>query len=196
MFTGIVEEMGKITSRKKLGDGIEFSIDSKKVSKSLSVDNSISVNGVCLTVVKKNRTEFTVQAVKETLSKTNLQFLTVGSSLNLERSVRLNDRLGGHIVQGHVDAVGKITLIKTLESSWMYTISFPKQLRKYLISVGSITVDGTSLTVASLDRDKFTVAIIPYTHTHTIFGKYKKGSVVNLEFDIIGKYIESIIQYK
>lgn len=196
MFTGIVEEIGSIHSLKKLGDGVEINIKANKILRSMHVDNSICVNGVCLTVVKTSKSTFTVQAVKETLSKTNLGLLRVGGLVNLERSVRLNDRLGGHIVQGHVDITGKIESITSLESSWMYTILFPKIYRKNLIPVGSITVDGTSLTVARLHRDKFTVAIIPFTFEHTIFKMYKQGSVVNLEFDIIGKYIENIIKYK
>lgn len=196
MFTGIVEEIGSIQSLKKLGDGVEFNIKAKKVLRSLQVDNSICVNGVCLTVVKTSKSAFTVQAVKETLSKTNIGLLKVGYNVNLERSVRLNDRLGGHIVQGHIDCTGKIESITTLESSWMFAISFPKVYRKNLISVGSITVDGTSLTVARLQREQFTVAIIPFTFEHTVFNKYQQGTLVNLEFDIIGKYIENIIKYK
>ena len=195
MFTGIIEEIGSIQRQKKFGDGIEFTIRAKKVLKALHVDNSICINGVCLTVVKRNKFEFTVQAVKETLSKTNLGFLKTGSSVNLERSVRLSDRLGGHLVQGHIDTTGTVVGVETLESSWMYTIAFSKKYRKNVIPVGSITVDGTSLTVAQLQRQQFTVAIIPYTYEHTIFKHYKQGSIVNLEFDIIGKYIESIIKY-
>ncbi len=195
MFTGIVEEVGKIHSIKKFGDGIEFTVRANKVLRALTVDNSICINGVCLTVVKRNKSDFTVQAVKETLTKTNLGELTKDDVVNLERSVTLQDRLGGHLVQGHIDATGTVVGVETLESSWMYTISFPKKYRKNLISVGSISVDGTSLTVAQLQRQQFTVAIIPYTYEHTIFKHYKQGSIVNLEFDIIGKYIESIVKY-
>jgi riboflavin synthase len=196
MFTGIVEEVGYIHSLKKFGDGVEFVITAKKIPKTVRVDNSICVNGVCLTVVKRSNYNFTVQAVKETLRKTNLGFLKTGNPVNLERSVRLNDRLGGHIVQGHVDVTGKIVKVITLESSWMFTVAFPKIYRKNLIQVGSITIDGTSLTVAQLSHQQFTVAIIPYTFGHTIFNHYIKGTIVNLEFDIIGKYIESIVKYK
>lgn len=195
MFTGIIEEVGKIHSIKKFGDGIEFTVRANKVLRALTVDNSICINGVCLTVVKRNKSDFTVQAVKETLTKTNLGELTKDDVVNLERSVTLQDRLGGHLVQGHIDATGTVVGVETLESSWMYTISFPKKYRKNLISVGSISVDGTSLTVAQLQRQQFTVAIIPYTYEHTIFKHYKQGSIVNLEFDIIGKYIESIVKY-
>jgi len=195
MFTGIVEEIGTISSITTMGDGLEFTINAKKILRDTTVDNSICVNGVCLTVVKKSKSFFTVQVVKETLLKSNLGRLTVHDLVNLERSVRLHDRLGGHLVQGHVDATGTVTDIKILKSSWMYTIAFPKQFRKYLIYVGSIAVDGTSLTVARLQRNNFTVAIIPYTYHNTIFHRYKKGSIVNLEFDVIGKYIESIVTY-
>ncbi len=196
MFTGIVEEVGLIHSIKKLGDGLEFTVRANKVLRALTVDNSICINGVCLTVVKRNKLDFTVQVIKETLSKTNIGLLQTGKTVNLERSVRLNDRLGGHLVQGHVDTTGTVKKILTLESSWMVTVSFSKQFRKYIIPVGSITVDGTSLTVAHLQRQQFTVAIIPYTFEHTVFSKYKQGTIVNLEFDIIGKYLESITKYK
>lgn len=196
MFTGIIEEKGKIQSIKKMGDGLQFSISAKKVLKRLNIDNSICVNGVCLTVVKRSSSLFVVQVVKETLSKTNLGLLNVGSGVNLERSVKLIDRLSGHLVQGHIDVTGTITKIKTLESSWMYTIQYPKKFRKYLISVGSISVDGTSLTIARLTKaNEFTVAIIPFTYDHTLFGDYKISTKVNLEFDVIGKYIDSIITY-
>ena len=195
MFTGIVEEVGKVQSITPMGDGLEFTISTKKILKNVGIDNSICVSGVCLTVVKRGKNYFKVQVIKETLSKTNLGKLRMDSSVNLERSVRLNDRLGGHLVQGHVDTTGTVTKVLTLESSWLYTIRFPKTFRKYLIYVGSISVDGTSLTVARLGRTELTVAIIPYTYTNTIFHNYKVGTKVNLEFDVIGKYIESIVQY-
>ncbi|KAB2926479.1 MAG: riboflavin synthase [Bacteroidetes bacterium] len=195
MFTGIVETVGTVRSVTRMGDGLQFVIAAPRIFRGMAVDNSICVNGVCLTVVRKTAGTVTVQVVKETLRKTNLGLLGAGSEVNLERSVRLNDRLGGHIVQGHVDATGVVRKVETLESSWMYTIAFPASFRKYLISVGSVSVDGTSLTVARLGRTAFTVAIIPYTHEHTVFHSYRKGSVVNLEFDVIGKYIESIVTY-
>jgi len=195
MFTGIVEEVGKVQSIAQMGDGLEFTISAKKILKDVGVDNSISVSGVCLTVVKRAKKYFKVQVIKETLSKTCLGLLRLGSEVNLERSVRLNDRLGGHLVQGHVDSTGTVTKVQTLESSWMYTIQFPKKFRKYLIYVGSISVDGTSLTAARLGKTEFTVAIIPYTYTNTVFHNYKVGTKVNLEFDVIGKYIESITKF-
>jgi riboflavin synthase len=196
MFTGIVEEIGTVRSIKKMGDGLEFAVDANRVLRDIAIDSSICVNGVCLTVVKSTSKYFCVQVVKETLRKTNIGLLKIGSGVNLERSVKLQDRLGGHIVQGHVDTTGTVTRIETLESSWMYTIKYPPQFRKYLISVGSISVDGTSLTVARLTKkDEFTVAIIPYTFDNTVFQWYRKQSKVNLEFDVIGKYIESIIHF-
>lgn len=196
MFTGIVEEVGKIVSIKRMGDGLDLVIRARKVIRDTGVDNSICVNGVCLTVVKRMKNEFVVQIVKETLRKTNLGDLQIGGFVNLERSVRLHDRLGGHLVQGHVDATGTVTSVETLKSSWMYTISFPKEYRKYLIYVGSVSIDGTSLTVARLSRNTMTIAVIPYTYKHTIFQFYNKGTRVNLEFDVIGKYIESIVPYR
>ncbi|MFZ4619727.1 MAG: riboflavin synthase [Bacteroidota bacterium] len=196
MFTGIVEEIGTIASITANGDGLNIEIAAKKVLKDLSVDNSICVNGVCLTVVRRKKGSFLIQAVKETLSKTNLSLLKKGSKVNLERSVTLNDRLGGHLVQGHVDTVGTVKKVTNLKTSWMYHLSFPKEYRKYLIPVGSITVDGTSLTVARLSRQELQIAIIPFTFDHTIFQHYTAGTKVNIEFDIIGKYLESLVHYK
>lgn len=195
MFTGIVEEMGTIDSIVAYGDGLEFTISCTKVLKGLNIDNSISVNGVCLTIVKRTARSFTIQAVHETLSKTNLGTLRLKDMVNLERSVRLRDRLGGHIVQGHVDCTGTIKKIEALDKSWLFSIQYPTIYRKYIIPVGSITVDGVSLTVARIGKSEITIAIIPYTYAHTVFGIYKKGSAVNLEFDVIGKYLESITKY-
>ncbi len=195
MFTGIVEECGTVRSVRTIGGGKELTIVSPTVSTTLRIDNSICVNGVCLTVVRRTGKTFVVQAVEETLSKTNLGTLSAGSLVNLERSVRLSDRLSGHIVQGHVDCTGRVVGIRTLATSWLVTISFPKRFRKYLIPVGSVCVDGTSLTVARLGRDNFTVAIIPFTYEHTVFRKYRTGSTVNIEFDVLGKYLESLTKY-
>jgi riboflavin synthase len=195
MFTGIVEEVGRVCSVRKRDDGIQFDIHAKKISSGLKVDNSIAVNGTCLTVVRRKQGVLTFDAVKETLSKTSLRGLHVGSSVNLERAVSLDQRLGGHLVQGHVDTTGTVIKRTVLKASWMFAIRFPKKFRKYLIPVGSISVDGVSLTVARLHADYFEVAIIPYTYEQTIFHEYKAGSKVNLEFDLIGKYIESLLHY-
>jgi len=193
MFTGIVEEVGRVCSVRKRDDGIQFDIHAKKISSGLKADNSIAVNGTCLTVVRRKNGVLTFDAVKETLSKTSLGGLHVGSSVNLERAVSLNQRLGGHLVQGHVDTTGTVLKRAVLKASWMFAIRFPKKFRKYLIPVGSISVDGVSLTVARLHADYFEVAIIPYTYNQTIFHEYKASSIVNLEFDLIGKYIESLL---
>ncbi len=178
---------------RKRDDGIQFEIQTKTIASGLKVDNSIAVNGTCLTVVRRRQRVLTFDAVKETLSKTSLGALRTGSSVNLERAVSLNQRLGGHLVQGHIDTTGTVMKCAALKSSWMFTIRFPKKYRKYLIPVGSIAVDGVSLTVARLHADYFEVAIIPYTYEQTIFHEYKTGSLVNLEFDLIGKYIESLM---
>jgi len=194
MFTGIVEEMGNVRRLRTHGDGIQFEIEAKRVLSKLGVDNSIAVNGTCLTVVGRGKRTFAVEAVKETLKKTSLGLLAVGSRVNLERPVSLAQRLGGHIVQGHVDTTGRVLARRTLKASWMFTVAFPPKFRKYLIPVGSVAVDGVSLTVARLGKDKFEVAIIPYTFENTLFGQYHPGSKVNLEFDMVGKYIESLMR--
>lgn len=195
MFTGIVEEIGNVKAIRVRGDGMRIEIGAKKVLMGLSVDNSISVNGTCLTVVSRTRGSFSLDAVKETLRKTSLGGLRSGSEVNLERAVTLHQRLGGHLVQGHVDTPGTVLKRTNLKTSWMYTIGFPKRFRKYLIPVGSIAVDGVSLTVARLFADRFVVAIIPFTFENTIFHEYSAGSKVNLEFDIVGKYIESLLRH-
>ncbi|HTX18335.1 MAG TPA: riboflavin synthase [Bacteroidota bacterium] len=194
MFTGIVEEMGQVKRLRPHGDGIQLEVEAKKVLSRMGVDNSIAVNGTCLTVVGRKGRTFAVEAVKETLKKTNLGRLVVGSRVNLERPVSLAQRLGGHIVQGHVDTTGRVLSVRTLKASWMFTIAFPSKFRKYLIPVGSVAVDGVSLTVARLGTNKFEVAIIPYTYEQTLFGQYRPGSKVNLEFDMVGKYIESLMR--
>lgn len=195
MFTGIVEEIGNVKAIRVRGDGMRIEIVAKKVVRGLKVDNSVSVNGTCLTVVSRTRGSFSLDAVKETLRKTSLGGLRSGSEVNLERAVTLHQRLGGHLVQGHVDTPGTVLKRTNLKTSWMYTIGFPKRFRKYLIPVGSIAVDGVSLTVARLFADRFVVAIIPFTFENTIFHEYSAGSKVNLEFDIVGKYIESLLRH-
>jgi len=193
MFTGIVEEVGRVCSVRMRADGIQFDIEAKKTSAGLKVDNSIAVNGTCLTVVRRKKNVLTFDAVKETLSKTSLRGLSAGSSVNLERAVSLQQRLGGHLVQGHVDTTGTILKRGELKTSWMFDVRFPKKFRKYLIPVGSVAVDGVSLTVARLHSDHFEVAIIPFTYEQTIFHDYRPGTKVNLEFDLVGKYIESLL---
>lgn len=196
MFTGIVEEVGTVVSVERRGDGLRCEIVAHRVLPRLAVDHSIAVNGTCLTVVSRRRGAFAVDVVKETLRKTNLRSLHRGSNVNLERAVSLSQRLGGHLVQGHVDATGRILRRSNLKASWMYVIGFPRGFRKYLIHVGSVAVDGVSLTVARLHTAYFEVAIIPYTYSNTIFHEYRRGSRVNLEFDMIGKYVESLLRLR
>jgi len=194
MFTGIIEETGCVADVSPRGDGIDFTIKAALVTKDLGVDNSIAVNGTCLTVTRRKRGTFCVHAVAETLSKTSLGLLKTGMLVNLERAVSLQQRLGGHLVQGHVDCMGIVKKVEKLETSWLITIGFPARYRKYLIPVGSIAVDGVSLTVARCAAAAFTVAIIPYTMDHTNFGAYAVGKHVNLEFDLVGKYIENLMK--
>lgn len=196
MFTGIVEELGTVTSIKKQGSGLTVVITARKILKDLAVDNSISVNGVCLTVVRRKQNGFSVNIVDETLRKTNLGKIRDGGKVNLERSVRLRDRLSGHLVLGHVDTTGKVKEIKEVHGSWLFQVSIPAAKQKYIIPVGSIAVDGVSLTVARIKKNIVVIAIIPYTYKHTLFGTYSVGSVVNLEFDVLGKYVESLLLFR
>ncbi len=192
MFTGIIKEIGTIKSVRRHGDGKVFQIAAK--ASDLKVDNSIAVNGTCLTVTSRRRESFTTEAMRETLLKTNLAFLKAGDPVNLERAVSLKELLGGHLVLGHVDTIGRVQHITKLQSSWLISINFPAKFQKYLISVGSVAVDGVSLTVARLHKASFDVAIIPYTLEHTIFQWYGVGTKVNLEFDVLGKYVEQLLK--
>jgi riboflavin synthase len=188
MFTGIIETTGHILDIQDLGGGISFKVDAP-LSELLQVDDSISVNGVCLTVVEREKQYFLVQIVEETLRKTSLGQLKIGSIVNLERAMMMNARLDGHIVQGHVDATGVIESIVAEGTGTLVTISYPDEFRDHIIGRGSIAVDGISLTVAREEANHFTLAIIPYTWDHTNFLTQEVGSIVNLEFDMIGKYV-------
>jgi len=158
-------------------------------SAELKVDESVSVSGVCQTVIEQNARSFVVIAVEETLSKTNLGELRSGSPVNLERALRLGDRLDGHMVQGHVDATAVVVGVDELKTSHLFSIRFDEQFADYLIPVGSVCLDGISLTVARLERDLLTVAIIPHTRANTTVSRWRNGSIVNIEFDMIGKYV-------
>lgn len=193
MFTGLIEEMGTIEKIEWLGQGRKFSISGDVIFSDLKVDDSISTNGCCLTVTSVTDKKFTCIAVEETLKKTTLGLFQQGQKVNLERALLPSTRLGGHFVQGHVDTVGEIIGIESLTTSKLFEIQYPINFKKYLIHVGSICVDGTSLTVAELNELSFKVAIIPHTLEKTIFANYKVGSKVNLEFDLLGKYIENIL---
>lgn len=188
MFTGIIESLGKIITIENEGTNIHYTIKSD-FTKELKIDQSVAHNGVCLTVVALNEDEYTVTAIHETLQKTNLNSLKVNDIVNLERGMKLGDRLDGHIVQGHVDQTGKCIAIKEENGSWIFTFQYDSSLGNITIEKGSITISGTSLTVVNSKENKFSVAIIPYTYENTIFKNIKIDSVINLEFDVIGKYV-------
>ncbi|WP_339916247.1 riboflavin synthase [Yeosuana marina] len=192
MFTGIIEDMGVVSNLKKEMNNLHISIKSK-LTPELKIDQSMAHNGVCLTIVAIDQDEYTVTAIKETLDKSNLGVLKIGDNVNLERAMILGARLDGHIVQGHVDQTATCTNIKEEDGSWMFTFNYDSSLNNITIEKGSITVNGTSLTVVNSKKDSFSVAIIPYTYDHTNFGDFKEGTVVNLEFDVLGKYVAKLI---
>ncbi|WP_026709631.1 riboflavin synthase [Flavobacterium filum] len=191
MFTGIIETLGRIKSIEKEQDNIHISISSD-ITNELKIDQSVAHNGICLTVVAIENDCYTVTAIKETIEKTNLGHWKTGDFVNLERAMRLGDRLDGHIVQGHVDQIGKCINVENANGSWYYTFQYDSSLNNITIEKGSITVNGVSLTVVNSKRNEFSVAIIPYTYEHTNFHAIKKGSVINLEFDVIGKYVSRL----
>ena len=193
MFTGIIESIGKIKSLAKEGDNLHIEIASE-LAPMLKIDQSVSHNGVCLTVVSLTDTSYVVTAIKETLDKTNIGQLQIGSVVNLERAMKLGDRLDGHIVQGHVDQTAVCQRVIAQNGSWIYTFSYDHSLSNITIEKGSITVNGVSLTVVDSRESTFSVAIIPYTYEHTNFNTFEKDTLVNLEFDVIGKYVKRITQ--
>lgn len=194
MFTGIIETIGTVEKASDQNGGRAFRIRSVEAARELHISDSISLNGACHTVVWRDDASFEVLAVEETLKKTALGDLRGGSPLNLELPMRLNGRLGGHLVLGHVDTVGIVLVIEQRLSSTMFTIQVDPQFAKYLIPVGSIAVDGVSLTIAAMTANRFLVSIIPHTLERTIFSTYVVGTRVNLEFDIVGKYIERLMR--
>lgn len=196
MFTGLVEEKGELIQKIKTGDGYQFIIQASKIMEDLDIGSSISVNGCCLTVVKKVGNTFSVDSIEETLKKTNLGTLEPGSKVNLERPLKADARLGGHFVLGHVDTKGEVLQIRELSNSHFLTINYPAEFKKYLIYVGSVSIDGVSMTVAQLEGNTFSVGIIPFTWQETIFSNKKVGDTVNLEFDVLGKYVERIMSTK
>ncbi|OYX84141.1 MAG: riboflavin synthase [Flavobacteriales bacterium 32-34-25] len=195
MFTGIIETLGTIQEIKKEKDNIHVTINSS-ITSELKIDQSIAHNGVCLTVVAINNNSYTVTAIDETIRKTNLGEWQEGDLVNLERAMKLGDRLDGHIVQGHVDQTGTCIDIQETNGSWLYTFEYDDKLNNLTIEKGSITVNGVSLTVVNSKKNQFSVAIIPYTHEHTNFKDFKVGSKINLEFDVIGKYVSKLYANK
>jgi riboflavin synthase len=188
MFTGIIEDLGIVKDLVIENDNLHLTIESV-LAPELKIDQSVSHNGVCLTVIALTEHSYTVTAIKETLDKTNLNSLNVGATINLERGLKLGARLDGHMVQGHVDQVGTCTKVETQNGSWIYSFKYNASLGNLTIEKGSITVNGVSLTVVNSRDDGFSVAIIPYTYEHTNFKHFEVGAVVNLEFDVIGKYV-------
>ena len=191
MFTGIIEAFGKVVSLEHELENLHITLKSS-LSKELKIDQSLAHNGVCLTVVKIVENNYTVTAIKETLDKSNLNDLKVGDLVNLERAMKMNARLDGHIVQGHVDQVGYCSAVEFNEGSWEYWFEYDSKQKNITIEKGSTTVNGVSLTVVNSMKNSFSVAIIPYTYEHTNFKAFKVGSKINLEFDLIGKYIAKL----
>jgi riboflavin synthase len=194
MFTGLVEEEGTIEKIDKRRGSVIFTIRGRKTVRNLKIDESVAVNGTCLTVIRAGRTWFRVQAVEETLRKTNLGDLKVKDRVNLERALLPSERLGGHFVMGHVDGIGTVTRIQTRKSSWMFWFTTRKRFARYLIPVGSVAINGVSLTVASLKGNSFGISIIPHTMEVTTFKNLKVGDRVNIEFDMLGKYVEKLLK--
>ena len=192
MFTGIIETLGEVQHLERDRGNLNITLESA-LAPELKIDQSVAHNGVCLTVVSVDENTYTVTAISETLHKTNLDQLKVGDKVNLERAMILGSRLDGHIVQGHVDQTGVCTEVKEENGSWVFTFEYDASTGNPTIEKGSITIDGTSLTVVDSSTNSFSVAIIPYTYKHTRFNSYEVGTVVNLEFDVIGKYVAKLI---
>ena len=194
MFTGIVEETGTVESLKKNGVSFSMSIKADKIMDDIKVGDSIAVNGICLTATSVQRDGFTVDVMPETVKRTSLADVHAGNRVNLERAIRLDTRLGGHIVSGHIDGTGTIKEIKTEENATWITISLPDKIMKYIVEKGSVAIDGISLTVAYAAADSFKVSVIPHTKNETTILEKKIGDTVNLENDIIGKYVEKLLK--
>ena len=195
MFTGIIESLGAIKLLEKDKDNLHITITSS-LTNELKIDQSVAHNGVCLTVVGIDNDEYTVTAIRETIEKTNLGEWKTGDIVNLERAMQLGARLDGHIVQGHVDQIGICKNIENANGSWYYTFEYNENLSNITIEKGSITVNGVSLTVVNSKKNEFSVAIIPYTYEHTNFKNFVVGTKINLEFDVIGKYVARLYNLK
>jgi riboflavin synthase len=191
MFTGIIETLGKIKEIKKENDNLDITVSSS-ITNELKIDQSVSHNGVCLTVVAIINDEYTVTAIRETIVKTNLGDWKKGDLLNLERAMKLGDRLDGHIVQGHVDQIGVCKSIEEANGSWYFSFEYDSKLNNITIEKGSITINGVSLTVVNSKENEFSVAIIPYTYEHTNFKTLQIGTKINIEFDVVGKYVSKL----
>ncbi|MFF2177485.1 riboflavin synthase [Lysinibacillus sp. NPDC058147] len=195
MFTGIVEDIGTLKTMQSDRQSMKITVISKKMVEDVKLGDSIAVNGVCLTVIHFNEQELTMDVMPETVSATNLQQLAVGDPVNLERAMSANGRFGGHFVSGHVDGVGKIVRKRPLANAVYIDIELSKELTGYCIPKGSITIDGTSLTLFQVEKNGVTVSLIPHTYKETILGKKKIGDLVNVETDLVGKYILHQLKY-
>ncbi|MGO2102126.1 MAG: riboflavin synthase [Psychroflexus halocasei] len=193
MFTGIIETLGEVKNIQKNNSNIDFTFKSD-FTQELKIDQSVAHNGVCLTVVSIEDDCYTVTAIQETLDKTNLGDLETGDLVNLERGMRMNAHLDGHIVQGHVDQTAVCEKVEDQDGSWKFTFNYSAEQKNVTIEKGSITINGVSLTVVDSELDAFSVAIIPFTYEHTTFKNIKVGDTVNLEFDVIGKYVKRLMQ--
>ncbi len=195
MFTGIIESLGRVKQLDKDGGNLHITIESS-LSGELKIDQSVAHNGVCLTVVETKGNTYRVTAIEETLEKTNLRHLNTGDMVNLERAMIMGSRLDGHLVQGHVDQTAICTAIEEKDGSWFFTFTYDAGSGNVTIEKGSITIDGVSLTVVNSGDAEFSVAIIPYTYEHTRFNTYRVGTEVNLEFDVIGKYVSRYMELR
>lgn len=195
MFTGLIKDIGTVVRVKANQTGKEFTIETPKLIHDIHMDDSIATNGVCLTATSTHKNHFSAQAVHVTLAKTNLGQLKVGDKVNLELALRASDRLGGHIVQGHVNALGEMTRLKQRGNNWEISFRAGPKLFKYIICEGSICIDGISLTIASLQNQEFTVSIIPHTYENTILHRKKVGDSVNIEVDMMAKYLENFVRF-
>ena len=195
MFTGIIETLATVAGIETEGSNVHFTFSSG-ITHELKIDQSVAHNGVCLTVVKIEGHQYTVTAIEETLQKTNLGKLKPGDLVNLGRCMAANGRFDGHIVQGHVDQTGTVTGVTDNNGSWTYTVSYDPSRGNVTVEKGSITINGTSLTVVDSHEDSFSVCIIPYTYENTVFKALKAGDTVNLEFDIVGKYVARLLKHR
>lgn len=193
MFTGIIETVGIITALESKGSNITFTIESE-IAEELKIDQSLAHNGVCLTVISQDSKKYQVTAIDETLKKSNIGSLKIGDKVNLERCMVANGRFDGHIVQGHVDQIGTCTEVKEEDGSWLYSFKYAPETGNITVEKGSICINGVSLTCFNSEEGRFMVAIIPYTYENTNFHNIQPGDTVNLEFDIIGKYISKILK--
>jgi len=193
MFTGIIEEIGKIQKTHPIAGGLSLNIKAKKITEDISVNDSICVDGVCLTATKINDSGFWVDAVGATLEKSTFAQTKISASVNLERSLRLNDRLGGHLVQGHVNGIGTISEIQKLGKNYLLKISIPEELENYIVKEGSIAVNGISLTIADTIKNNVTISVIPHTWQNTTLQYKRVNDLVNVEIDILAKYVEKLL---